>query len=159
MRKTLFFISVMVLVAAGCTTRLTDFTAISTKNIDWSKAETYQRATTRTTGKDTTYIIIIIPTGSPNMKEAIDRAIESVPGAVALVDGVLYHNSWYIPYIYGESSYVVEGTALIDPELVGSVMDSQYLVTYMDKNGNVKRMQKVSKSEYEVMKAEIVSGD
>jgi len=109
----------MVLVASGCTTRLTDFTVISTKNIEWSKAGTYKRATTRTTGKDTSYIIIFIPTGQPNMKEAIDRAIEPVPGAVALVDGVLYSNFWYIPYIYGESSYVVEGTPLIDPSLIG----------------------------------------
>jgi hypothetical protein len=48
----------------------------------------------------------------------MDNAIESVPGAVALLDGVLNHNFWYIPYIYGQESYDVEGTPLIDPLLL-----------------------------------------
>jgi hypothetical protein len=53
------------------------------------------------------------------MKEAIDQAIESKPGAVALVDGVVYQKIWYIPYIYGQSGFTVEGTPLIDPALTG----------------------------------------
>jgi hypothetical protein len=109
----------MVFVAAGCTIRLTDFTMISTKNIELARAATFKRAANRTRGKDTTYIIVAVPTGQPNMKEAIDRAIESVPGAIALVDGVIYSTSWYIPMIYGENSYVVEGTPLIDPSIIG----------------------------------------
>lgn len=45
------------------------------------------------------------------MKEAIDRAIEQHPGAVGLVDGVLKHKSWWA-LLYGQSSYIVEGTPL-----------------------------------------------
>jgi hypothetical protein len=107
------------LISTGCTTRIVDFTTISTKNVDWSKAPTFYRASARVEGKDTAHIIVFIPTGIPNMKEAIDRAIESKPGGVALVDGVVYSKFWYIPYIYGRSSYVVEGTSLIDPALTG----------------------------------------
>jgi phosphoribosylcarboxyaminoimidazole (NCAIR) mutase len=113
-------LGLMGLVCAGCTTRMVDFTTISTKNVDWSKAETFVRAPARVEGIDKVHIIIFIPTGIPNMKEAIDRAIESKPGSVALVDGVVYQKVWYIPYIYGQSSYVVEGTPLIDPALTGS---------------------------------------
>ncbi len=109
----------MGLICGGCTTRIVDFTTISTKNVDWSKAETFVRASARVEGRDTTHIIIFIPTGVPNMKEAIDRAIESTPGGVALVDGVVYSKFWWIPYIYGRTSYVVEGTPLIDPALNG----------------------------------------
>ena len=101
----------------GCTTRLTDFTIISSKNIEWSRANEYQRDVKRVKGKDVTHIIIFIPTGIPNAKEALDRAIESYPGAVALLDGVITHNFWYIPYIYGQQSYIVEGTPLIDPKI------------------------------------------
>lgn len=112
-------LGLMGLICAGCTTRMVDFTTISTKNVDWSKAETFTRSPTRVEGRDTAHIIIFIPTGVPNMKEAIDRAIESKPGGVALVDGVVYSKFWWIPYIYGQTSYVVEGTPLIDPALTG----------------------------------------
>ena len=53
-------------------------------------------------------------------EEALDKAIESTPGAVGLVDGVITHYSWYIPYIYGENWYEVDGTPLIDPVLLKS---------------------------------------
>jgi hypothetical protein len=51
--------------------------------------------------------------GQPNMKEAIDRAIEKTPGAVALLDPVLYQEYWWIPFIYGESKFVIEGNPLL----------------------------------------------
>jgi hypothetical protein len=110
------------IISTGCTTRLVDFTVISTKNVDWSKAATFNRSSARVEGKDTAHIIVFIPTGIPNMKEAIDRAIESKSGGVALVDGVVYSKFWWIPYIYGQTSYVVEGTPLIDPALTGNVV-------------------------------------
>ena len=111
---------VIFIAAAGCTTRLVDFTVISTKNIELSRGADLKRGTLRVEGIDKTHIIIIIPTGVPNMEEAIDRAIESVPGAVALIDGVVSHRFWYIPYIYGQSMYIVKGTPLIDPTLTAS---------------------------------------
>lgn len=117
-----FVLGLIALISVGCTTRLVDFTAISTKNVDWSKAETFSRSSSRVKGIDKIHIIIFIPTGVPNMKEAIDQAIESKPGGVALVDGVVYQKFWWIPYIYGQSSYVVEGTPLIDPALTGNVV-------------------------------------
>ena len=48
-----------------------------------------------------------------NMKTAIDKAIESTPGTVALLDGVISQKitAW-------KTGYVVEGTPLIDPALL-----------------------------------------
>ena len=146
----------MGLLFAGCTTRLVDYTVISTKNIDWSRANSFQRAKGRTEGKDTAHIIIIIPTGVPNMKEAIDRAIESVPGGVALVDGVLSSNAWYIPYIYGQSSYVIEGSVLVDPQLAQVGTDEEYLVVRMDKDGSIKTRESISLEEYESTKSSVL---
>jgi hypothetical protein len=83
---------------SGCTTRLVDFTMISTKNIDLSRSADFRRAQQRVKGKDEAMIIIFIPTGVPNMKEAIDRALESVPGAVALVDGVVLSGGILVHY-------------------------------------------------------------
>jgi hypothetical protein len=62
-------------------------------------------------------LLFFFPTGEPNAKTAMDRAIESTKGAVALLDGVVTSHGWYIPYIYGESWVEVEGTPLIDPKL------------------------------------------
>ncbi|MCX6967266.1 MAG: hypothetical protein NTZ46_05700 [Verrucomicrobia bacterium] len=137
----------------GCTTRLTDFTIISTKNVDLSVIGRAKRGAARVEGKDLAHIIIFIPTGVPNMKEAIDRAIESVPGAVALVDGVLYQKFFWIPYIYGQTAYVVEGTPLINTAQASSTLPAQYLTASY--NAQQKRFvtQPISAERYEALKA------
>jgi hypothetical protein len=116
--KHLIVLAACLLALSGCTHRYIDFTAISSKNIDLSRGAEFVRGDARVTGTDKAHIIIFIPTGQPNAKEALDRAIESTPGAVALVDGVVSNSFWWIPYIYGQSSVVVEGTPLIDPRLL-----------------------------------------
>ncbi|MDA3833195.1 MAG: hypothetical protein PF495_07335 [Spirochaetales bacterium] len=138
------------IMSTGCTTRLVDFTAISTKNVDWSRAASYQRAKGRVTGKDTTHILLFIPTGVPNMKEAIDRAIESVPGGVALVDGVVYSKWFWL--LYGQSSYVIEGSVLIDPALAQSGEKQEFMIAYLDKNGNVGDFSDISQDQYDTLK-------
>ncbi|MGX2041213.1 hypothetical protein ACWJKU_13935 [Methylocaldum sp. MU1018] len=116
MKKTILLILSATLLS-GCATRLADFTMMSSKNIDLSRGANFKRGASRVTGDDTKHIIIFIPTGQPNVKAAMDKAIESVPGAVALLDGTITQKAWYIPYIYGQSSFVVEGTPLIDPAI------------------------------------------
>lgn len=101
----------------GCTQRLTDFTVISTKNIDLTRGADFTRTDKRVEGEDTKYIIVIFPTGEPNAKEAIDRAIESTSGTVALLDGVLESEFFYFPYIGGYATYHVKGTPLTDPKI------------------------------------------
>ncbi len=151
----ILILSFLVAGVSGCATRLVDFTMISTKNIDLTRGANFRRGKSRVEGIDTVSIIIFIPTGVPNMKEAIDRAIESVPGAVALVDGVLTQKSWYIPYIFGKSSYVVEGTPLIDPALASGEIASNYVVTRMDKSGEVQDVKYVSKKEFDDLKKKL----
>ncbi len=139
---------VVLLCVTGCTMRLVDFTIISTKNIDLARASTFERGDDRVEGKDSINIIIFIPTGVPNVKQAIDSAIESVPGAVALVDGVVSYSYFYIPYIFGQQSYIVEGTPLIDPQLAAGKLKSNYIYAKLDKNGQVKQLSYVSQKEY-----------
>ena len=115
-RHVLPLIASLALLSAGCTTRLTDFTIISTKNIDLSRGAEFVRGPGRVEGVDKKHIIIFIPTGVPNAKEATDRAIESMPGCVALLDGVLEYQWFYFPYVYGYNLYRVKGTPLIDPK-------------------------------------------
>jgi hypothetical protein len=114
----IIIVPICIAILSGCSTRITDFTFISSKNIDLSHGADFKRSPVRVKGEDRKSIIILIPTGVPNVKEAMDRAIESTPGAVGLVDGVITHYSWYIPYVYGENWYEVDGTPLIDPALL-----------------------------------------
>lgn len=137
---------VCALFLAGCTTRLVDFTIISTKNIDLSRAASFQRGRSRIKGKDKVFIIVFIPTGIPSMKEAIDRALESVPGAVALVDGVVASEGFWL--LLGQSGYVVEGTPLIDTSMASGELESPYMIARMDRKGNVDSFQYVSEDDF-----------
>ena len=140
---------------SSCAYRITDFTIISTKNVDLSKASTFTRGKTRNEGVDKAHIILFIPFGRPHLKEAIDRAIEATPGAVALVDGVVYSKSWWA-ILYGQSKIIVEGTPLMDPSLVSNEKMPEYSIAKLDKNGNIKEYEEISKDEYLDMKNGIV---
>jgi len=145
-------------ILSSCTQRLVDFTIISTKNIDLSKAATFERAKKRNTGTDRVYWLISIPLGIPNMKEAIDRAIEQTPGSVALVDGVVYTKSmWFI--LSGFSEYIVEGTPLIDPalSLETGELESQFNFVQYDKNGALKEIKPLTEEEYNLKAEQIKS--
>jgi len=128
--------------------RMVDFTILSTKNVDLARVATFEKGDSRVEGKDTAHIIIFIPTGVPNVKESVDRAIESVPGAVALVDGVITSHFFYIPYIYGQQTFVVEGTPLIDPKLAAAPLKSNYIVMKMSEQGTVHETRYLTGEEY-----------
>jgi hypothetical protein len=119
MKITTLLVSSLFLVAlTSCSQRLTDFTIISSKNINISSTKELKKGKNRVEGRDIKHIFVFFPTGIPNVKEALDKAIETTPGAVALTDGTITHKYWYFPYVYGRDSYVVEGTPLIDPKLL-----------------------------------------
>lgn len=116
MKRNLFITCALLIVLglSSCTHRLTDFTVISTKNVPLGKnAATMQKANQRVKGVDKSHMVLFIPFGSPNMKEAIDKAIEKYPGAVGLADGVIKSKSmWFL--LYGQNSYIVEGTPIYE---------------------------------------------
>lgn len=114
----LVFATLVIGSLSGCATRLTDFTVISSKNVELSRMAEYQRVPTRVKGVDTIHVIMVIPIGlHPNAKNALDKAIETQPGGIALVDGVITRKWFYIPFIYGRDWYEVEGSVLVDPKL------------------------------------------
>jgi len=154
MRNKKFWLGILALAlvfgfsATGCGTRLGAFTVISTKNIDWSRASQFTRSHQRVEGKDTYHIIIFIPTKSIKIEDAVDNALQKIPGSVALVDAVLRSKSFYIPYIYGNGGYYIEGTILIDPKFALVDADStNYLVFYTEDGKDFKKIT-VSEAEY-----------
>ena len=109
------FMAFFIVALSGCTTvnRIGDFTIISSKNIDLSRGANFKRGTARVKGQHMVGNSGFTPIVYPNMKEAIDNAIEGTPGAVALLDGVISQK--ISPF---KTGYVVEGTPLIDSTLL-----------------------------------------
>ena len=145
-----------VMLLSGCVTRITDFTLLSTKNIDLTKASTFKRSTSRVTGEDTISIIIFIPTGVPHVKEAVDKALEGVPGAVALVDGVVKSSGWW--FIFGQSSIIVEGTPLIDPTLTSQALPSNRIIAFYDRATDKYHIQYVDTATYAMVQNSVKDG-
>ena len=95
----------------GCATR-GDFTAISSKNVNLSNIK-IDRANSkgRQTGEDCIHVIIFFPTGGPpSLKEALDRSLDPTRSNI-LLDAVVRHHSFYVPLIYGQECWSVEGDA------------------------------------------------
>jgi hypothetical protein len=102
-------------VAAGCIRRLTDFTVISTRNVDLSRLGECRRYPQRVRGRHSVATCLGGALfASVDMKTSIDRALDKVPGSVALIDGVIYQSNWSFLDLFGGQSIIVEGTPLID---------------------------------------------
>lgn len=111
---TIIALGLLIILSMGsCSHRLTDFTVISTKNIPIGEGvhTDFQKGSKRVKGVDVSHTVLCVPLGFPNMKEAIDKAIEQIPGAIGLVDGVVKSSGWTC-FLYGQSRYIVEGTPL-----------------------------------------------
>ncbi|MCX6826729.1 MAG: hypothetical protein NTV06_05610, partial [candidate division Zixibacteria bacterium] len=100
-------------------TRVLDFTVISSKIINMKVDDSVKGQ--RTVGTDTVWWIFSIPLGNPQLKEAVDRAIEKAgPEYDALLDGVIYSQfSWFI--VTGKSGYKVEGTPINTHKLIAQL--------------------------------------
>lgn len=155
MKKQITLVLLACFLLSSCAYRITDFTIISTKNVDLSKASSFTRGKGRNEGVDKAHIILTIPFGRPNLKEAIDRAIEATPGAVALVDGVVYSKSWWA-ILYGQTKIIVEGTPLIDPALATTFEMPEYSIATLDRDGKIKEISEITEDEYLDMKVGIV---
>ena len=93
----------------GCTRRIIDYTVISSKNVRLDLPDGATGA--RVEGVDAKLVFLAIPFGTPDLKEATDRAIEKAgPNFDALIDGVVSY--CYCAFIFGKVKYTVEGTPI-----------------------------------------------
>ena len=95
--------------ATGCYTRLADLTVVSTKTVQLQDLdlEGADRAM-NVTGTSIKQIFLIVPTGTADIEEAIDDALNKASGDL-MVDAVVYWKYWYIPLIYGQFGFKVTG--------------------------------------------------
>jgi len=138
------------LILASCSGRSHDFTLLSSKNINFDK--NYKVSKSRTTGEYRVSIIVFFPTGNvvlaESFKEAIDRAIEATPGAVALTNVVVRYGGWYIPLIYGQQFVEVKGDAVVDVTAKVSDNGNGYFYGEYDENENLIDFKTIDENEY-----------
>jgi hypothetical protein len=108
---------VIITLFTSCVTPMGTFTILSTKDIDWSKSSEYRSVPQTVIGKDLYQIVIFIPSKETvSIEQAVSDALEQIPGAVALLNATILYKNFYIPFIYGQSGFIVKGTVLIGPE-------------------------------------------
>jgi hypothetical protein len=100
------------LLMSSCNQRIIDFTVISSKNVTLRLPDDAKGK--KVEGKD---MVFCAPyCGIPNLKQAVDRAIENAgPGFDALIDGVVFNRMELFT-----SGYVVTGTPIKTTKLKSS---------------------------------------
>ena len=111
--KKILVITTVTLLVVGCTSqRIGDFTLLSTKNIDITQMDTFERVGSRQDARDMKNSFAVYVGAVPSMEEAVDEAMEQIPGCRALVDvSVKVVNRAF------SSGYEIEGECLVDPAL------------------------------------------
>lgn len=105
-----FSICLLTLALVGCTTRLGDFTVVSTRNIPLGKADLASLPQVRdVTGKSTKYVFLLVPLGFPHIEDAIDEALDKGNGDL-MVDVVIFAEGWW--FLVGKNSVCVKGTVV-----------------------------------------------
>ena len=98
----------LALMLNGCTYQMTNYTMVSTRNIDFSQPLKVD-INKRVQGEDIASIIVIVPLGMSTESQAMDNAIQQTPNCIGLTNVSISIYMWYIPLIYGKTGYVVEG--------------------------------------------------
>jgi hypothetical protein len=144
---------ILAVLNSSCSYKVIDFALLSSKNVDFSKGSSFVKGKSKVEGKDLAHIIILVPSKTIKINVALDKAIESKQGCVALLDGHIYQKFWFIPYIYGKQYFVVEGIPLIDPSLAFNVnKTSLYQKIELNQNGDIKLQENISSTEYYALK-------
>lgn len=112
MKKGSLLIICLLFWVSSCTVNHGDFTVLSNKIVNIKDFDMGESKRLRNIeGKDTAHIITFIPTGIPTLSVALNNAFEKSDTDI-MTDVNVKTREWYIPYIYGQSSWIVKGDAI-----------------------------------------------
>lgn len=112
--KKIVAIALGTLLLSGCSVRYADMTVGSTKNYN---INSNNFSIGKRVSAEDMHPVIFFPMGIPNMKTAIDRAIEQDQCAVGLSNLVITNVNH--SFIFGQFGVKVEGNLIIDKSLPG----------------------------------------
>ena len=122
----IFAIALAATALLGCTQNLGEFSILTTKTMDVAKQLYRVDDRQKLQGGDSVFQLttgfmlsgVHLAAGGPNIKEAIDNAIESDPRAVALSDATITKYKYLIPIIdMGIWGFEVEGNAVYEEDI------------------------------------------
>jgi hypothetical protein len=118
MLRRLLLVGLLILFPA-CTHTVAKFSIVALKPVRPAQIASARAGRTKARGEDSNQIILIVPLRwrSHDMRVAMQQAIDSVPGGIALLDCEVLETKFHIPFIYGYYAYAVEGRVLVDPLL------------------------------------------
>ena len=99
------FLLVSFIILSGCSQNIANFTLVSTES---TNLDNEYESIGQIEGVDNAYIIVVIPTGTPRIDEAVKNALLS-NNADYITNTVIKLESFYFPYIGGYSRYKVKG--------------------------------------------------
>jgi hypothetical protein len=114
MRLLVKFSCIMILtfLLCSCAVRHGDFTVLSNKLIDTQNFDLNDIDRHTVVGEEVQHVIVFVPTRSrPTLEGALDNAFDQSSGDV-LTDAVIKSWNFYLPFIYGQAGWKVEGTAV-----------------------------------------------
>lgn len=124
-RKIVFasaILSLTMLVSCSTTKEeLGRFSVVSSKNIDLSQLGSMKRSSEKIATTELNKKVFFVSkklSDSYVLENALDSALENIPGAVALVDAKLSYITKKRFFFFKKNGYVFEGTALVDQNLV-----------------------------------------
>lgn len=102
--------AIALMLLTGCATRLSDMSVISTRNVSLNEVDLDNLPQVKgVTGKDSKFIFLFIPFGTPHLEDAIDDALDKGDGDV-MVDAIVHRQGWW--FLIGETSLKVKGTVV-----------------------------------------------
>ena len=111
MRRFLYLMFFIML--SGCTMSHGNFTVLSNRLVDVKNihANTSKKVD-NAEGKDIAHLIILVPTkANPNLNDALNDVFNKTDTDI-MTDVEISTWSWWIPYIYGQTGWKVQGTAI-----------------------------------------------
>ncbi|MDR0726627.1 MAG: hypothetical protein LBF37_01025 [Rickettsiales bacterium] len=109
MKKILILFIIVVL--SACSSQSQYYTAVSTNSIDPTKNISDAEIIKNVRGRDRLHFITFIPIGRISQQDAVKDALVKAD-ADLLINAKIYAYNWWIPYIYGQSSWIVEADAV-----------------------------------------------
>tara|TARA_A100000164_G_C21488403_1_gene576757 strand:+ start:190 stop:612 length:423 start_codon:yes stop_codon:yes gene_type:complete len=104
--KKLLTIILSFLFLSGCAnTNISNFSIVSTKNF---QSEKKYKSIGMIQGEDIKYIILVFPTGTPRIDQAVTNTLIQ-NGAEYITDVSVVNKLLYVPYLGGFSKYIVKG--------------------------------------------------
>ncbi len=101
-------LSLINLLLLGCVQHVGNFSGLATGTYRSENINPSSLVSKDVKAESCRSIIIFIPTGVPKLDEAVAEATSKNNGDF-MMNARVYNSFWWIPYIYGQTCWVVEG--------------------------------------------------